>query len=207
MKEEERALRELERAKKSAEQDEIVFEKEIEKTKQQLESGLIDNKNELLEKIAQLEAELQLAHERKDRAISMAQQTKVGHIYVVSNIGAFGENVYKIGMTRRLDPKERVKELGDASVPFHFDVHAIIYSENAPQLEYEIHKQFDNQRLNKINYRKEFFKITLDELEKFILTTTNAEIEFTKLSEAAEYRQTLALIEKLSITNQAIVKN
>ncbi|MBK6642486.1 MAG: DUF4041 domain-containing protein [Bacteroidetes bacterium] len=166
MKEEERALRELERAKKSAEQDEIVFEKEIEKTKQQLESGLIDNKNELLEKIAQLEAELQLAHERKDRAISMAQQTKVGHIYVVSNIGAFGENVYKIGMTRRLDPKERVKELGDASVPFHFDVHAIIYSENAPQLEYEIHKQFDNQRLNKINYRKEFFKITLDELEK-----------------------------------------
>ncbi|MES1524119.1 GIY-YIG nuclease family protein, partial [Vibrio cholerae] len=90
---------------------------------------------------------------------------KAGHVYVISNIGSFGDNVYKIGMTRRLEPMERVKELGDASVPFSFDVHAMIYSENAPALENELHKKFDFQRLNLINTRKEFFAVTLDEIK------------------------------------------
>jgi hypothetical protein len=135
----------------------------------------------------------------------MAQMTKVGHIYVISNIGAFGEDVVKIGMTRRLDPLDRVRELGDASVPFHFDVHAIIYSENAPQLENELHKKFNDRRLNRINNRKEFFKASLEEIESFVKEHADAEIEFTKVAEAREYRETLIvnntnLIEKTSST-------
>ena len=106
----------------------------------------------------------------------MAQLTKIGHIYIISNIGSFGEDVYKIGMTRRLDPLERVYELGSAAVPFHFDVHAVIYSENAPLLELQLHNKFKDNRLNRINNRKEFYKVSLDEIVDFIETQTNAEI-------------------------------
>ncbi len=102
----------------------------------------------------------------KERALSMAQQTKAGHVYVISNIGSFGDNVFKIGMTRRLEPMDRVKELGDASVPFEFDVHAMIYSDNAPELENIMHKEFDSRRVKLINSRKEFIKVKLQEIEK-----------------------------------------
>ena len=101
-------------------------------------------------------------------------------------------------MTRRLDPQDRVKELGDASVPFHFDVHAIIYSDNAPQLEYDIHQKFKDRRLYRINHKKEFFRVTLDEIESFVKKHANAEIEFTKLAEAREFRETLTLLEQLN---------
>ena len=123
------------------------------------------------------------------------------HIYVISNIGAFGEDVVKIGMTRRLDPLDRVRELGDASVPFHFDVHAIIYSENAPQLENELHKKFNDRRLNRINNRKEFFKASLEEIEVFVKEHAGAEIEFTKVAEAREYRETL-IVNKTHLNNE-----
>lgn len=160
------------------------------------------------EKIKILEQQLQEAHAKKERAIAMAQLTKVGHIYVISNIGSFGEEVYKLGMTRRLDPLDRVKELGDASVPFQFDVHAVIYSENAPQLEYELHQKFKDRRLNRINVKKEFFRVTLDEIETFVNQHTGAEIQFTKLAEARDYRETLTLIENLKSTqeSESIVK-
>lgn len=97
--------------------------------------------------IEKLEQELKEAHERKERALSMAQQTKRGHVYIISNIGSFGEHVYKIGMKRRLEPLDRVKELGDASVPFQFDIHAMIFSEDAPNLENELHKAFSNKKV------------------------------------------------------------
>ncbi len=192
MREEEKAQKEYERAQREAEDEEKRYQKALDKAKQELN---IQNTNPqeleaLNERIKLLETNLAEAHERIERAISLAQQTKVGHIYVISNIGSFGENIYKIGMTRRLDPQDRVKELGDASVPFHFDVHAIIYSENAPQLEYELHQKFKDRRLNRINLRKEFFHVTLDEIEVFVKEHANAEIEFTKLAEAREYRET-----------------
>jgi len=198
MKEEERAQKEFERMQKEAEEEERKAEKDLAKARQQLETASGDSTiQELNEKIKQLESSLQQAHEKKDRAISMAQLTKVGHIYIISNIGSFGENVYKIGLTRRLDPLDRVRELGDASVPFQFDIHAIIYSENAPQLEYELHQRFKDQRLNRINYRKEFFRASLEEIEQFVKEHTNADIVFTRLAEAPEYRQTLTLLEEL----------
>jgi hypothetical protein len=198
MREEEKAQKEFERMQKEAEEEERKVEKDLTRARQQLEAATGDGTiHELNEKIKQLELSLQQAHEKRERAISMAQLTKVGHIYIISNIGSFGENVYKIGLTRRLDPLDRIRELGDASVPFQFDIHAIIYSENAPQLEYELHQRFKDQRLNRINHRKEFFRTSLEEIEQFIKNHTDADIVFTKLAEAPEYRQTLTLLEQL----------
>lgn len=195
MREEEKVQKELERAQKEAEEEELRFKKALEKAKHELGEGNQSNMQALTEQVRILEKKLAEAHEKKERALSQAQQTKVGHIYVISNIGSFGDEIYKIGMTRRLDPLDRVRELGDASVPFQFDIHAIIYTENAPQFEFELHKKFNERRVNRINNRKEFFRVTLEEIEEFVKNSLNATIEFTKLAEAREYRETLALLQ------------
>jgi hypothetical protein len=204
MRDEEKAQRELERAQKDAEDEEKRFQKALDKAKQQLTGASQAELDILNEQVKSLEIKLKEAQERKERAISLAQLTKVGHIYVISNIGSFGEDVYKIGMTRRLDPLDRVKELGDASVPFQFDVHAIIYSENAPQLEYELHRKFGDNRLNRINNKKEFFRVSLNEIEDFVKMHANAEIEFTMLAEAREYRETLTLLKTFTEHNNSM---
>jgi len=142
------------------------------------------------------------AKEKKERAIALAQTTKVGYIYVISNIGTLGEDIYKIGMTRRLDPQDRVDELSNASVPFRFDVHASIFSENAPQLEYELHQKFNDKRINRVNRRKEFFHVKLEDIEAFVKEHANAEIEFTKIAEAREYRETMTVLEQLETINE-----
>jgi len=200
MREEERAQKEFEKAQRDAEEEEKRYQKALEKANKELGFADPSELEALNNKIKMLEENLHEAQQKKERAISLAQTTKVGHIYIISNIGSFGEDVYKIGMTRRLDPMDRVKELGDASVPFQFDVHAIIYSDNAPQLEYELHRKFDTKRINRINGRKEFFKATLDEIESFVKEHTNAEIQFTKLAEAKEYRETQNLIQQITQT-------
>jgi hypothetical protein len=120
-----------------------------------------------------------------------------GYVYIISNIGAFGEGVFKIGVTRRLDPQERIDELSDASVPFDFDVHALVFSDDAYALETELHKHFDNLRINRMNMRKEFFRASVDDLEAVLLNNFKKPVDFLKLAEAAEYRQTLKLIEAL----------
>ena len=127
--------------------------------------------------------------------MSRAQLTKSGHVYVISNVGSFGGGTLKIGMTRRLDPMDRVKELGDASVPFGFDVHAMMYSEDAPALEKTLHKRFSGRRVNLVNPRKEFFVVDLDEVEA-AATENDAEVAFTKAAEAEEYRRTLSILEE-----------
>lgn len=188
MREEERVQKEIEKEKRDAEQDEKRYQKAMEKAKKELSEAHGDNLKILEDKIKELEENIRLAHEIKERAISRAQLTKSGHVYIISNIGSLGENVYKIGMTRRLDPIDRVKELGDASVPFSFDVHAMIYSDNAPELENNLHKVFHNRRLNLVNQRKEFFSVSLNEISNYILDN-HGEIEFTKIAEAREYRE------------------
>ena len=130
--------------------------------------------------------------QHQQRALSQAQLTKSGFVYVISNIGSLGENIYKIGMTRRLDPQERIDELSGASVPFEYDVHAIIYRENAPELESELHRMFDHARVNKLNKRKEFFNVKLEEIEK-AAQSLGANVIFTKLADAKEYRQSLVI--------------
>jgi len=198
--EEERAQREFEKARKDAEMEEKRFQKALEQARKDL--GLVSGEklDELNSQIAQLEQNLKEAHEAKERAISRAQETKSGHVYIISNLGSFGENVLKIGMTRRLEPMDRVKELGDASVPFTFDLHAMIFSENAPALENLLHKEFDDRRINKVNYRKEYFKVTLDEIEKVIIEKYDKEVDFIKMSEAQQFRETQSIIKQLEQT-------
>jgi hypothetical protein len=140
--------------------------------------------------------ELIEAEARNERAKSMAQQTRAGHVYIISNRGSFGDQVFKIGMTRRLEPLDRIKELSDASVPFSFDVHAMIYSDDAPTLEHDLHTHFDDLRLNKVNFRKEFFRVPLDQVRGFV-TERGLQASFTLLAQAREYHETQA-IERMS---------
>jgi hypothetical protein len=164
----------------------------LEKAKADAEKSTGAKLAELQGKISALADDLAIAREKSERAKSMAQQTKAGHIYVISNIGSFGEDVYKIGMTRRLEPDERVKELGDASVPFTFDVHAMIYSTDAPALENMLHKAFDAHRVNLVNNRKEFFHASLEHIEK-VVKEANSNIEFYLTAEARDYRESVAI--------------
>ncbi|GAB3517773.1 DUF4041 domain-containing protein [Emticicia fontis] len=196
LREEEKARREFEQAQKEAEKAEANYQKALHKAYQEIMLVTGDKQRQLQEKIDKLESELFEAQEKKERAISMAQQTKRGYVYIISNIGSFGESVYKIGMTRRLEPMDRVRELGDASVPFLFDVHAMIYSDEARTLEYELHKAFSEKKVNMLNYRREFFRVTLEEIEAKI-KELGFDAEFTLLPEAMEYRETLALLEKM----------
>ncbi|MCD0157776.1 DUF4041 domain-containing protein [Deinococcus sp. 6GRE01] len=192
MREEERAQKELDRALADAEREEQRYEVALERARRDVESAVGTQQERLQSEIARLSEALAEAHARSERAISMAQQTRVGHVYVISNIGSFGENVYKIGMTRRLEPLERVRELGNASVPFNFDVHAVIYSEDAPKLEADLHREFAARRVNQVNPRKEFFHITLEEIAGFV-QRHHGQIEFTMAAEAADYRKTRAM--------------
>lgn len=197
LREEEKARREFEQAQREAEKEEVNYQKALDKARKEIEQVSGDKHDALLLQIQKLEQELKEAHERKERALSMAQQTKRGHVYIISNIGSFGEQVYKIGMTRRLEPEDRIRELGDASVPFSFDIHAMIFSEDAPNLESELHKAFANRKVNMLNYRKEFFKVTLDDIEQKV-KEIGLETEFIKVPEAMEYRETLAILEKFN---------
>jgi len=204
MREEEKVQRDIERAQREAEEDERRYQKALQRVKEDLRYASKDELDELNNKLSELQQKLKEAEERKQRALSMAQLTKAGHIYIISNIGSFGEDIYKIGMTRRLEPLDRVRELSDASVPFRYDVHAVIYSEDAPKLERDLHKEFDDRRINRVNGRKEFFKVSLTEIESFVKEHANAEIEFTQLAEAQEYRETILMLEAIMKASQAV---
>lgn len=192
MREEEKALREAEKARKEAEQEEFRSQKALEKARKEILQAQGEKLDKLKEQMLLLEQQLKDAHNLKERATSMAQLTRSGHVYIISNIGSFGDEVLKIGMTRRLEPMDRVKELGDASVPFKFDVHAMIYSKDAPTLEKEFHEHFSDKRVNLVNMRKEYFFTTVREIEEFAkLKSMN--FELTKLAEAKEYRESLSI--------------
>jgi len=193
MREEEKVRREIEKAMQDAIREEQTYNKAIEQARQEMESAQGEKLEKLKTQMAFLEEKLKEAEEKNRRVQSMAEKTKSGHVYVISNIGSFGENVYKIGLTRRLEPKERVNELGDASVPFAFDIHAMIYSENAPELESAFHKHFRSKQVNLVNSRKEFFAVSLDEIEEHA-ADNGLTVEFTKLAEAKEYRETMAIL-------------
>lgn len=193
MREEAKVLKELEAARKKIEKEETHFSNAIKDLNSKLEKANEQEKDSLLEKIKELENKLKEIEDSKKDLSNREQNTRAGYVYVISNIGSFGENVYKIGMTRRLDPMDRVRELGDASVPFKFDVHAMIFSEDAPTLENALHKKFEKNSVNRVNLRKEFFNVSLEDVRKEVLKNHNATIEFTMLAEAQEYRESLAM--------------
>jgi len=196
MREEEKARREYEKVLRDAEKEEKMYADLLEKAKKEIETAHDDDRAALNAKIELLEQQLTEAKEKETRAKSMAEQTKRGHVYVISNLGSFGEDVYKIGLTRRLEPLDRVKELGDASVPFQFDVHAMIYSEDAPAMEATLHREFDKYRVNAINRRKEFFSVPLTDIKNKVEQLTGNDTDFKMTAVAEEYYETLRLLGK-----------
>ena len=199
IREEEKARREYEKALKDAEKEEETIRKAMEKAQIAIAKASEEQKAKYETQLIELQAKLAEAEAKNQRALSMAQQTKSGHVYIISNIGSFGDDVFKIGMTRRLEPLDRVRELGDASVPFPFDVHAMIYSEDAPGLETELHKFFVRNQVNKVNPRKEFFRIPIAEIRNEI-EKRGIDAKWMISAAALEYRETLA-IEKAMKSN------
>ena len=202
MKEEQRALREqmrqeaeerkaLEQQQKQIEKEESKYTAEMEKLRSQMESANEKKQSQLTNRIAELEAQLATMAEKKEE-IAKLQHGKAGYIYMISNLGSFGDHVFKIGMTRRLNPQERIDELGSASVPFSFDVHSFIFSQDAPALETEIHHRLNDKRVNKVNLRKEFFDISVDELENLV-HDIEPSAEFNRTMAAEQYRQSLSI--------------
>lgn len=151
---------------------------------------------ELAEKRKELENQLQEIGKAVDDVDYRSANERAGYVYIISNVGSFGENIYKIGMTRRLDPQERVDELGDASVPFDFDIHALIFSDDAPSLENALHKAFDSRKINKINTRREFFNVSLDEIKAEVRRNFDKTVEWIDVAHAEQYRQSLSLTQK-----------
>lgn len=185
--EEQKLLKDAENASK----EQSKFQKLLDTAKKQTEKAAGEKLEALQSEITQLENTLAETKDKSERALSMAQKTRAGHIYVISNRGSFGKDVIKIGMTRRLDPIDRIKELGDASVPFTFDLHALIYTEDAPSLEAELHDIFDQYRVNLVNNRKEFFKVSLDKVHAEI-QKLDVSVDFIFDAEAREYKESLA---------------
>lgn len=192
IREEEKAQREFERAQREAEKEEELLRKAMEKARREFEKAGDEQKSKYEEQLTQLALKLKEAEEKNQRAISMAQQTRTGHVYVISNVGSFGEDVFKVGLTRRLEPLDRIRELGDASVPFEFDVHALIHSEDAPALERELHKRFVREQVNKVNPRKEFFRVALQNIRQ-VVDGMGLQAQWTMTAEAREFRETQAV--------------
>jgi hypothetical protein len=192
MREEERAQREYERAIKEAEKEEETLKKAMEKARLEVERATQDQKAKYEQRLREIEEKLRIAEEKAQRAKSMAEQTRSGHVYIISNVGSFGDEVFKIGLTRRLEPTDRVRELGDASVPFEFDIHAMIPSNDAPALEHALHKRFVRRQVNKVNPRKEFFRMTLGEIREEV-ERLRIQVSWTMAAESREFRETQAI--------------
>ena len=181
----------LEREKKHIQQEEEKFNTEISKLQDTMLNTTDESEiDKLKARILELQSQLGEVIIKKDE-ITNLQNGKAGTVYIISNLGAFGEDVFKVGMTRRLEPQDRINELGNASVPFKFDVHSFIFSKDAVALENKMHEILNDRRVNKVNMRKEFFKISIDELEK-IVDEIEPTAEFNKTMVAGEYRQSLS---------------
>ncbi len=195
MLEEEKVRREIERQKAKLEKDQTQCSNEVKKLLAYMQKSSSDVEKQLyVDKIRELEAKLKQLEEEKNTVLEREANARAGYVYVISNIGSFGEDIYKIGMTRRLEPMDRIKELSSASVPFSFDVHAMIFSDNAPELENTLHKHFEKNSVNRVNLKKEFFHVSLDEIEKVVKENFNNTVTFTRVPVAEEYRQTLNIL-------------
>ncbi|MCS4266443.1 DUF4041 domain-containing protein [Serratia sp. BIGb0163] len=197
MAEERKAQAEIERAIREAEEEERRAQKALDKARKEMSEKLAkmtaEQASKYQDKIDALEEALTEAELKGQKALSMAQQTRRGHVYVISNIGSFGEDVFKIGMTRRLDPQDRVDELGSASVPFMFDVHAMIHSDDAPAMESSLHQHFSEKRTNLVNKRKEFFNVSLADIKAAVFDVAGNDVDFIETASAQHYHETKAI--------------
>jgi hypothetical protein len=189
LREEAKLQKEIEKEREKIEKEQNHYQSALSKIIAQFKTVTDEKqKAELENKKAELEAKLSDAEKALADVDYREANQKAGYVYIVSNIGAFGENIYKIGMTRRLDPTERIDELGSASVPFDFDIHAMIFCDNAPALETALHRAFENKKLNWVNTRREFFSVTLDEIKDVVHKNYDKTVEFIDLPDAEQYR-------------------
>ncbi|SBT12968.1 DUF4041 domain-containing protein [Vibrio celticus] len=196
LREEAKVKKEIESFVTAREKEEKAFQKDLSDALARVQTANQEEVEKLNSHIEELKLKLERATSEKERALSMAQLTRSGYVYVISNKGSFGENVYKIGMTRRLEPMDRVKELGDASVPFFFDVHALIPSDDAPALENKLHSKFASRRVNKVNHRREFFNLTFEEVEEALNEFVEGDFNLVRDVVAAQYEESKFLEER-----------
>ena len=181
--------KEIAEARKKIEKEQKHYANALQKIVQQLSAATGNEVTALEEKKKELESQLATLNDSMQQIDYREANQKAGYVYIISNVGAFGEGVYKIGMTRRLEPMDRIDELGDASVPFDFDVHALIFSDNAPGLEAALHKAFENRKLNMVNTRREFFRVSLEEIKAVVKQNFDQTVDFVDVPLAEQYRQ------------------
>ena len=189
LREQEKVAREIEEKRREYEKEQLHYQNAVKKIEEQLsveqneerKKFLLERKEEIDNNLIDVDKALQDLDYRE-------ANHRAGYVYIISNIGAFGENVYKIGMTRRLEPEERIAELSGASVPFKFDIHAMIFSDDAPKLESALHRAFEDKKINLVNGRKEFFRVTLDEIKKVVQENYDKTVDFVNLPEAEQFR-------------------
>lgn len=199
MREEARIQREIEAERKKAEKEKQHYLNALKEAQKQLAECTDEaQRNALTEKLDEMQTQVSKIDKNLADIDYREANQRVGYVYVISNIGSFGENIYKIGMTRRLNPQERVDELGNASVPFNFDVHAMIFSKDAPALENALHHAFDDRKVNMVNKRREFFNVSLDEIEKVVKENFDGSVEFEKTALAEQYRESLKIKKEMS---------
>lgn len=194
LREEAKLQKEIEEARKSINKEKSHYSSALNKIDKLIEKD--PNNADLLAKKEDLENQLEEIEKNLKDIDYREANKRAGYVYIISNIGSFGENVYKIGMTRRLEPLDRVNELGDASVPFNFDVHAMIFSDDAPSLENALHKAFEDKKINMINHRREFFRVSIEEIETVVKENYDKIVKFKKEAEAEQYRESLILSSK-----------
>ncbi len=192
-KENRKVLQEIEKKKRSINKEILHYENAIDEIENKILISSEKEKEELENKLSEIREIVEKYNDEKEELDYRLENIGAGYVYIISNIGAFGENIFKIGVTRRLEPLERIRELSSASVPFKFDVHALIFSYQAYNLEKELHNLFDNKRVNLINNRKEFFNISIEEVETALAKYKDLTFEFNKIPDAKEYRETLKL--------------
>ena len=193
LREEARLLKEIEAARKTIEKEQKHYQNVLRQLEDKLLSATEGEKIELQIKKDELLSQLGEIQKSIEDIDYREANKRAGYVYIISNIGSFGEDIYKIGMTRRLEPTDRVDELGDASVPFNFDTHAMIFSDDAPSLENALHKAFEARKVNMVNQRREFFNVTLDEIEEVVRKNFDKTVEFTRTAAAEQYRESLML--------------
>lgn len=197
---EELALKkELEESRRKVEKERSHYLNALKTARKQLETADDVGRLALQDKINSLEEQLGETDKNLADLDYRAANQRAGYVYIISNIGSFGDDVYKIGMTRRLEPQERIDELSGASVPFKFDVHALIFTEDAPALEAALHRAFEDRKLNLVNPRREFFHVTLAEIEKVVRDNYDKSVEFIREPAAEQYRESEKLRDRKNV--------
>lgn len=200
MREAEKVAREIEEKRKELEKEQEHYQNYLKKINEQIEVEQSEERKQyLISKKEELDNNIHDVHLALEDLDYREANHRAGYVYIISNIGAFGENIFKIGMTRRLEPEERIAELSGASVPFKFDIHAMIFSDDAPKLEAALHNHFADKKVNLVNGRKEFFNVTLEEIKKVVRDNHDKTVDFVNVPDAEQYRESLMLRKNLKI--------